>query len=338
MRLLDQIAHSTAPFLVRQNDGALWRLTGACDFAAPLRSCPLRYVLTDELTRMCAALAYSDGAQLSDCLDLLHVPAQRLWIEWNHAPLRDELLRARPDCRLSGGGADVMRTGALIEAAPGGRSGVLRTLWVSSTAADDPLVAPLATVFDFDRPRPPAGNAQALLQGECIGIDDGDQHALDDVLHCVQYRFDETWLRYYQQQQPSADTRALLLRLSLATVAYDLPLVLALLLLQAARGGLPQRPCDVARLNLKRQRSAKPPLLAHVELAAPVFSDSAWPHASDADALRQAPRRHHVRGHLVRRHDVVYWRSPHWRGHLRLGHIERRTVSLSSGAAFARGP
>jgi hypothetical protein len=337
MRLLDRIAQSSAGFIVRQNSGALWRLTSACDFAPQLQSCPLRYLLSDELTQMCTALAYSEGDQLADCLDLLHVPSDRLWIEWNQAPLRDELLRARPECRGPSIGAEVLRKGALIDAAADGRSGVMRTMWTTSARPDDALVAPLETHFDFDHGLPPSCGTEGLLEGECASIPDGYEHGLDDILRCVRYRFDEAWLRYYQQQRQSDKSRRLLVRLSLATVAHDLPVLLALFLLQAARGGLPQKICDVTRLNVKRLRSAKAPLLAHIEIGAPVFSDSPWPHASAGDAVQHARRRHYVRGHLVRRQNSVYWRSPHWRGHVLLGRIERRTISLKSGAKFTRG-
>jgi hypothetical protein len=51
MRHLDCIAQSHAPFLVEQVNGVVWRLRSACDFAAQLTTRPLRYVLSDELTR-----------------------------------------------------------------------------------------------------------------------------------------------------------------------------------------------------------------------------------------------------------------------------------------------
>jgi hypothetical protein len=35
-----------------------------------------------------------------------------------------------------------------------------------------------------------------------------------------------------------------------------------------------------------------------------------------------------VRGHIVRRSNKFFWRSPHWRGHLRLGSVRSRTVEL----------
>jgi hypothetical protein len=224
MRLLDRIAQSSAAFIVRQDCGALWRLTSACDFAPQLQSCPLRYLLSDELTRMCTTLAYSEGDQLADCLDLLHVPSDRLWIEWNQVPLRDELLRARPECRGPSIGAEVLRKGALIEAARDGRSGVMRTPWTTSNRPDDALVAPLETHFDFDRGLPSYGT-EALLEGGYASIVDGYEHGLDHILRCVRYRFDETWLRYYQQQRQSDESRWLLVRLSLATVAHDLPVL-----------------------------------------------------------------------------------------------------------------
>jgi hypothetical protein len=37
---------------------------------------------------------------------------------------------------------------------------------------------------------------------------------------------------------------------------------------------------------------------------------------------------HHVRGHIVRRGNKVFWRSPHLRGDARLGVVRSRTVQL----------
>ena len=94
MRLLDHVVQCTAPFIVREDCGTLWTLTGPKDFARELDHCPLRYVLADELVRVCTELAYSEGDGLSGCLDLIHFPAERLWIEWNAAPQLEELARA----------------------------------------------------------------------------------------------------------------------------------------------------------------------------------------------------------------------------------------------------
>jgi hypothetical protein len=48
---------------------------------------------------------------------------------------------------------------------------------------------------------------------------------------------------------------------------------------------------------------------------------------------RRSPRLHHVRGHLVRREDRVFWRTPHLRGSALQGVVRSRTVCLSFGRA-----
>lgn len=86
MRLADRIAQCRTPFIVQNTqDGTSTCLTGAATFANDIAGCPTRYVLSDELTRLCTALAYSKGARTLACADLLRVPAQRLWLEWCEA-------------------------------------------------------------------------------------------------------------------------------------------------------------------------------------------------------------------------------------------------------------
>ena len=52
----------------------------------------------------------------------------------------------------------------------------------------------------------------------------------------------------------------------------------------------------------------------------------------DEPSGRHSPRLHHVRGHLVRREQRVFWRVPHLRGSASRGAVRSRTVCLS----FAR--
>src|SRR5271168_399883 len=92
MRLADRIAQSRTPFVVQSlTDGALTRLSGASDFAADVAQCPARFVLSDELTRLCTALAYSKGARNLACADLLRVPSVYVWVEWCEAAWLAEL-------------------------------------------------------------------------------------------------------------------------------------------------------------------------------------------------------------------------------------------------------
>jgi hypothetical protein len=94
MRLADRIAQCRTPFIVENTkDGSVTQLNSATAFSKEIDSCATRYVLSDELTRLCTALAYSKGAGTLACADLLHVPAERVSIEWTEAPWLNELAR-----------------------------------------------------------------------------------------------------------------------------------------------------------------------------------------------------------------------------------------------------
>jgi hypothetical protein len=326
MRLLDHIAQCTAPLIVRQHCGTQWRLTGASDFARALRQCPLRYVLSDELVRICIALAYADGDELSGCLDLLHLPAEQVWIEWAEAARRAELTRCLPQCS----GLDAphaSRAGVLICARPDCRSGSVRTFWLASSEPREAMLAAVETLLDLDRAARTAAPAD-LLEGGCIAVSDPGSEQVDSLLQCARFRLDHTWQRYYRQVADSAQLRSQVMQHSLAAVAFDVPLLLALFLLLSIRDDLVRLPVNPQRLNSKRLRLGKPPLLEHLELCAPVFSPAAAGRAESSGPLRRGPRFHHVRGHIVRRRNTVYWRAPHWRGHVRLGSVRTRTVEL----------
>ena len=90
MRLADRIAQCRSPFIVENaEDGSVTQLSGAATVSKDIAECATRYVLSDELTRLCTALAYSKGASTLACADLLHVPAERVWVEWADAPWRN---------------------------------------------------------------------------------------------------------------------------------------------------------------------------------------------------------------------------------------------------------
>ena len=326
MRLLDHIAQCSAPFIVGDDAGQVWRLPGASDFALPLQRCPLRYVLSDDLVRTCTALAYSEGDELCGCLDLLHLPAEELWIEWNDVVRRAEVARNVPECPPSDD-PEIVRAGALIRADARGRSATVRTFWMTRRAPEEPVLAPVETLLDLDRPAAAAA-PERLLEGCAVSVRDWRNAQVDELLQNVTFRLDPLWQRYYQQVAHGALARAEVIGGSLGAVAFDVPVLLALFLLMGLRAHLVQQPVNPASLNAKRLRLGRRPLLAHIEISAPVFAPPLAPHAESAYSARRGPRFHHVRGHIVRRHDTVYWRAPHWRGHVRLGHVRSRTVEL----------
>lgn len=323
MRLLDLVAESTS---AAPNLPGGWAFPGAQDFADAVRTCPLRLVLADDLTRCTTQLAYAEGERLSGCLDLIHVPSQQLWLEWLEAT-RQSALRELPEyakipC------SNVRRTGALIAADPVGRTGTMRTFW--STADKQVYSAALVTDFDLDRVIRPAFDIDAAFEGAAFGVVIPQEEALDELLNHVCFRLDPAWANYYRAANLAKREQFLVLREVLGTTGFDMPMILALFLLFAAKDGLRRRATNLERLNHARCRAGKSALLEHIEVQAPIAVRYQGPASPVANAnRRRGPRLHHVRGHIARRGDKVFWRLPHMRGSARLGMVRSRTVQLS---------
>jgi hypothetical protein len=326
LRLLDHVAQCTNPFLVRQRSGEVARLTSAADFSSTVVQCPLRFVLTDELVRACIELAYSEGDELSACLDLVRLPAEWLWIEWNEAARREALRCVLPEC-VPSQGAEIEKSGVLIRAEPAGRLGTLRTFFLARVEPSEPMVAALETLLDLDGSSA-MQSLETVLQGGAVGVSDPQSAGVNQLLRCARFRLDAAWQRYYRSVLPNAAAAMRVAGILISGVVFDVPMLLALLLLMTIRASLVQRMVNPERLNHKRVRVGRPPLLEHVEVSTPLLVRAACHATEPRAATRSGPRFHHVRGHIVRGRSSVYWRAPHWRGHLRLGQVRSRTVEL----------
>lgn len=327
MRLLDLIAQGRTES-IRTAEGR--SLPGAERFINAIHACPIRFVLSDDLTCCATQLAYADGDRLASCLDLIHVPAQSLWVEWADGPRQDalrtiEFLSPQPEVLAQ-------RGGALFTANSGGRSGEFRTFW--STPQQYAYVSPVVIQFDFDRiPQGGASVDDAFGPGRAR-IKTDLALGLDEVLLHVRFRFEAEWAQYYQEHCITEQMRRNVWHANLRACAFDPPMLFAFFLMLCARDALPQRVIPVDRLNRSRRRAGKPPLLEHVEIAAPLFVQRPAQTSSVPDEVgveRRSPRLHHVCGHIVRRGTTVFWRCPHIRGNARLGQIRSRTVRLSYG-------
>jgi hypothetical protein len=323
MRLLDLVTQSRHVLWAHHPSGSVQRLGGTADHASRLRSCPLRYVLSDDLARICAGIGYSDGISLTECIDLVRAPARRMWVEWRDAVREDEYLRAA-GTREHACTPAAARAGLLLEADASGRRGSFHTFWSPSEPASEVQVAALTTHFDFDDPEPAPGSVRDLLAGEAVALVRDD--TLDPLMRCVRHRFSASWAEYYARAAPEHVLQ--IVRGSLATVAHDLPMLLALLLLFATDAGVSSAASDLSRINRKRCALGKPALLEHVTISLPLPEARRLTAPPAGEASRRSPRWHHVRGHLVRRGAAIYWRAPHWRGHVRLGMVKTRTVEL----------
>jgi hypothetical protein len=325
MNLVDRLAQCRSPFIVKDNtSGMLSHLNGAAEYASRVALCPIRYVLSDELTRLCTALAYSKGSRTVACADLLHVPAETVWVEWCEAPWRAELeqygfgLDAQ-DCSRSG------RRGAFIQASTDGRRGLVRTFWSDRDNASDVLASSMEAYFDFDTPVDEDPRPMDDEHRPTISVSDGKNGDL--LRQCLRFRYERTWDAYYQQARCPLASKQAIARHALGTIAIDIPVLLAFLMLLGIRSGVSLHPADYARLNRARAKAGRQALLDHVEVRSPLPVPHQCIGASSANQTGSARRLHHVRGHLVRRGNTIFWRIPHLRGSSRVGSIRTRTVT-----------
>jgi hypothetical protein len=327
MRLLDLIAQGRTDS-IRAPDGRV--LPGAEQFKEAIRACPVRYVLADDLAQSATRLAYAGGDRLVSCMDLVHVPARSLWVEWAEVPRRAELMGIT--ALALRGGPCALRAGALLSTSHDCRSGEIRTFW--STSAELAYVSPVVCEFDLDERFEGDQLADPLLGRGLATVSAPPELGLDDFLRHIRFGFDPHWSNYYAGTCKTAEMRNAVLHRNLGTCAFDPPMLFAFFLMLTARDALPRRAVPMDRLNRARQRAGKVPLLDHIEVSAPLcskFASTVEPSTSGHE--RRSARLHHVCGHIVRRGTTVFWRSPHLRGSVRLGQVKTRTVELSFAAA-----
>jgi hypothetical protein len=334
MRLLDCVAqcHEPLRLALDRSPSAPFEVSGPSRFAARIADCPLRFVLGDDLTRVSAELAFADGARLGGCLDLLRMPASELWIEWNDAVYQRVIHETDPTAGVDAAAAG-RRVGILLQAAAGGLRAVGRTFWAGAAGGHFPAVimSPLETHIDLRGGFAEAADIAAMLSGGLAGVTDCGDAVMASLLDHVRFRFDESWAAYYRAAATTGDAQCKVVRDSLAAIARDAPFVLAFILLLSAKDATRRIPVARAAINRKRTATGRTPLLDHVEVHACLDALDPEPTGPNI-AGRQSPRLHHVRGHLVRRDDRVFWRVPHLRGSACRGMVRSRTVCLS----FAR--
>ena len=171
-----------------------------------------------------------------------------------------------------------------------------------------------------------------MLSGGLAAISDGGDQAMSTLLECVRFRFDDGWGAYYRAAAIDPDTQRHVVHSSLAAVARDPPLLLAFFLLLSASNATQSLPISRSIINRKRRARGREGLLDHIEVHASLEAHFPASDHGERDTTRRSPRLHHVRGHLVRRDNCVFWRMPHLRGSASQGLVRSRTVLLS----FAR--
>jgi hypothetical protein len=326
MRLADRIAQCRTPFVVENiKDGSVTHLNNAAAFSRDIVNCATRYVLSDGLTRLCTALAYSKGASTLAFTDILHVPAEHVWVEWTEAPWRNELARYgfnnAIDSACSG------RRGVFIRSDREGRSGLIRTFWAGGESELEVLSSSMEAYFDFDTQE---GDEPAVFDRQehlSFCVSDAVVGEADILRRCFRFRFERSWQDYYDGARLTPVQSSALSHHALGSIAIDIPVVLAFFLLFTTRPSLPRRPLMLERLNRARSKSGKARLLDQIEVFSPLVPEYQPSSGGSSGIGRRASRLHHVRGHLVRRGSQIFWRVPHLRGSARAGVIRARTVT-----------
>jgi hypothetical protein len=334
MRLLDHLAHCRAPLfrLSRRDAPQRLELAGPSRFAAQVAACPLRYVLNDDLARASAELAFADGARLVECLDLLRIPASHMWIEW-HDEVHKRVIRATQSACEFDAAATGRKVGVLLRASADGLSAVARTFWADAAGERhaDVTLSPLETHVNLRGEFAGSMDMKDVLSGGFLDATHGGNPATAALLDHVKFRFEESWAGYYREAAGDPAFKRRLMSESIASIAWDAPFLIAFLLLLNAKDATRLAPVSRAALNRKRLANGRAPLLDHIEVNACLDAISTSDTPGDPGG-RQSPRLHHVRGHLVRREQRIFWRVPHLRGSAVRGAVRSRTVCLS----FAR--
>ena len=332
VRLLDQVAQCRAPFVVGNSAGERTHLSGAMELREDVLRCATRYVLTDDLTGLCTDLAHSRGTRVYGCMDLLRIPATRLWVEWSYGPWLDRLRDYGLD-----GATNVLeaagRFGILMYASADGQRGTMRAFWNRGPLDTDVSASAVESHFRFD------GGLEHDQPGcrDCLRVTDVLRDADGRFARSFHFAFERSWQDYYSRTLGNGDRYAAVRLASAGALAMAVPFLLAFLLLLLNRDGLPQESPRLERLNCARARSGKAPLLEHVEVRAPIFVSSAASGGRSTErGTRVPPRLHHVRGHLVRRAEQIFWRVPHLRGSARRGVLQSRTVTWTVSGAQPR--
>jgi len=299
MRLIDQIAAGH----VR------WPLDGFAKSPATLSPTEvhLRYVLDEEVSRICDKLIREHFEMLADMIELVKLPSQTFWIE---------RLSEFPD---ENGGFS--KLGILVEADEGCRSGEL--ILFAEMPDSHPLIMPQKIVFDFDHSISGCDDI-TQFQAPLRDKDDLPQKTMSEHFAI---KLHEGWDQYYNiERQPIFIANQIIA--DLCHSLWDGLFLMAFSVLLASQRSFREVPRDFSKLNKARKHKGKAELCDFIEVKQSLFEKSGAARATFA-TNKQSPRMHIVRGHFVRRGTILFWRRTHFRGDAEKI-VRTRTVRLSA--------
>jgi len=326
MRLIDQVGEEQAFVVENERIGASVRVRTAADFRLKLQATPHRFILDRSATEFCTEFSVLEAGMLGQSLDILRFPARRFWIEWMERPRVDTLASLRPGLfprRTEV--ASHTRAGALIDINADDRSG---RAWLFTGGGSSADLCPL--FLEFDTHGPVQVDPSARLNQFKFASKEFPE--LDLINQYCTINVEPSWHAYCRAATVSDDQFNWEIIGAASKILFDWPMIAAFSLLYPLPKPFAKRGSDLARLNLAREQRGQSSLLEHVEVTASLGArakpDRLGVGAAFGSSLGK--RLHHVRGHLVRRGDRVFWRSPHLRGKSELGVVSTRTVRVTA--------
>ena len=321
MRLQDLFS-AAQPYQVQTDDGRIHTLRSAVELAKDVATAPLRYVLDDASVRMISECAYDQNSMLGSAVDLFRVPADRLWIEWSDEASVQYLIKHGHSLVTDHQRAP-RKVGVLIDSDESGRSGQVRMTWLGESGEVE--VSPLVTEFDFDHP---ISLSQAQPESTVRYVHIQGLEALDPFFACLRFRMEPCWEQYYRTYSPSDNAFENTVNRAVTYVSGDFPFAAAFLLMLSTRTAFEERETGFRKLNNKRAKRGKSPLLDHVEIRLNLTPSERS--GGFGGGSKSTPRLHHVSGHLVRRGETLFWRRSHLRGSPSQGAVLSKTVAVTA--------
>jgi hypothetical protein len=284
MRLMDKVAQSSGPVKVELKGRGQYAIPGSGSRSKAITMCKNRYFLAGDTLDLCWDINERWQSLFSASNSSLRVPGEQTWLEWLNPSPSDQ------------------QSGVLADGGVSGRAGRVESFWSDAIYSVDR--AQLHIEFDFDRDLRKT-------------IDDRRRFAVPDawlpaglsghLVFCV----DPGWADYFRATTLGAGAIDYVIAAAGPALVSDMFMLLAFQLLLAAAVPLRHRSIAYDRLNYKRQKTGKPPLVSHTEVS--VIPDAGI-HAMPASHVQSAARLHVVRRHLVHRAGKLFWRSAHLRG------------------------
>jgi hypothetical protein len=286
-----------------------------------------RFLLDANATRTAVELNLGRPKITLEAMRHIHIPYQRLWVEWDDGDrqkLRERFADKQDYSELR---PMPGRVGFLLQADPGGRSGTATWAWDTPDAnlspreqlhkqISYPNIGAIQPYFDLDRrfDLPPdrieglsKGNLGRLWQDNPVQL-----AALSDIWRTAQHVPSEAGMDYFE----ALGNDPLAISLSYSDVVGEYIMIWAIMLMiTASRDVVDYTAINRDKLNKARRKRNAVPLLDHTQVTMHLTPHEHRPVVrEELGYSRKSPRVHLVSSYLARRGNRHWLVAPYFRG------------------------